>query len=383
MLHFSRAEYYDRIKKTCAAMEREKLDAMLIFRQESSYWLTGFDTFGYVYFQCVVLEADGRLTLLCRRAEVDQFRLTSIIEDFRVWVDGHGVNPALELKTLLQERGLRGKRIGVELEAYGLTGRNHARLNAALDGFCPLIDASELISRLRLVKSAAELVYVRRAAALADDALDAAHRLAAPGVDEAEVLAAMHYTIMRGGGDDPANEFIIGSGEHALLVRYHSGRRRLQEVDQLNIEFAGVYRHYHSCLMRTICIGEATPRHVQFHRVATEALRQCVATMRPGATVGDVYETHARIFDEAGYSRWRLNACGYCLGTTFAPNWMDWPMIYRANPVVIEPGMVFFLHMVIMDAEHKTVMSPGVTVLTTADGCEILSQRDLDLVVKT
>jgi Xaa-Pro dipeptidase len=383
MLHFTRSEFDERIRRTCEVLRQEQLDGVLIFRQESMYWLTGFDTFGYVYFQCLLLDANGKLTLLCRRAEIDQSRLTSIIDDLRVWVDGHGVNPALELRALLEDRGLGGKRLGIELEAYGLTGRNYLRLVSALDGFCSLVDGSELISRLRLIKSPSELAYVRRAAQLADDALDAAHKLAGPGVDEAEILASMHYEIYRGGGDDPANEFIIGSGNEALMVRYHSGRRRLSDRDQLNLEFAGVYRHYHACLMRTICIGEPTRHHLEYHRVATEALHSCTAAMRPGTTLGEVFDAHARTFDAAGLNKWRLHACGYCLGTTFAPNWMDWPMIYHGNPVVIEPNMVFFLHMVIMNAEDHVVMAPGVTVVTGVGGCGVLSRHSLDLVVKS
>ncbi len=49
----------------------------------------------------------------------------------------------------------------------------------------------------------------------------------------------------------PANEFIIGSGRDALLCRYKSGRRKLSKRDQLTLEFAGVYRHYHAAFMRT------------------------------------------------------------------------------------------------------------------------------------
>lgn len=74
-----------------------------------------------------------------------------------------------------------------------------------------LVDASELVNRLRVVKSPAELVYVRKAAELADAALMEANKLARPGAFEGDILAAMHGAIYRGGGDDPGNEFIIGS----------------------------------------------------------------------------------------------------------------------------------------------------------------------------
>src|SRR5207302_2852508 len=141
-----------------------------------------------------------------RAPDLLQARLTSVVEDVRIWVDGPEADPAAQLRAILEQHGLRGARLGVEFEAYGLTARNGQRLVAALDGFCTLVDASELVSRLRVVKSPAELHYVRHAAALADDALAAAVQASGPGAFEGDILAAMHGAIYRGGGDDPANE---------------------------------------------------------------------------------------------------------------------------------------------------------------------------------
>ena len=118
------------------------LDALLIFRQESMYWLTGYDTFGYVHFQALVLTADGRLALLTRSADRLQARFTSRIEDVRIWRDAGDAAPERDLAALLAELGLAGRRIGVEWDAYGLTAAKGRRLADALDGFAPLADAS-------------------------------------------------------------------------------------------------------------------------------------------------------------------------------------------------------------------------------------------------
>src|SRR5262249_40519905 len=224
--------------------------------------------------------------------------------------------------------------------------------------------------------------YVREAARLADLALDEAHRLTTPGADEGEILAAMQSIIIRNGGDDPANEFIIGSGPDALLCRYKTGRRKLDAQDQLTLEFAGVYRHSHPCLMRTIPVGKVPARQVEMHKVAVDALEACKAALKPGRPIGDVFDAHARVLDAAGYRQHRLNATGYSLGATFAPNWMDWPMFYHGNPHPATPGMVFFIHIIIFDAERGVAMTNGHTVLVTDRGCEALSKRSTDLVVK-
>ena len=381
-LHFTTDEFTERQHSTIEQLQNRRLDGLLMFRQESMYYLSGYDSFGYVFFQCLYLDTDGNLMLLTRAPDLRQARHTSVITDIRIWQDSAEADPAVQLKRILDEFGCRGRRLGVEYDAYGLTAKNGKLLEAALADFCDLEDASDLVSRLRVVKSEAELAYVRQAAELADRAYDEACRLAGPGVDEGEILAAMQGVIFSGDGDYPGNEFIIGSGPDALLCRYKSGRRKLDSQDQLTLEWAAAYRHYHAAMMRTIPIGEATALHKKMHRVNLDAMEACMASLKPGRPIGEVFDAYARICDEAEMKEHRLNATGYSLGTTFAPNWMDWPMFYHGNPVLAAENMVFFLHMILMDSDTNHAMCFGHTVVVTATGCESLSQRSLDLVVK-
>ena len=287
-LHFTPEEFAGRIDRARQALAEAGLDALLCFKQETMYWLTGYDTFGFCFFQCLVLRADGDIALLTRSADLRQAQLTSTIRDIRIWVDRDGADPATQLRDLLEAKGLRGKRLGVEYETHGLTAANGRRLDAALDDFAATGDASLLVSRLRLVKSPAELTHIRRAAELADAALDAAVAETRPGADEGRILARMHDASFEGGGDYPGNPFIIGSGPQALLCRFYAGRRRLDPVDQLTLEFAGVHRQYHACLMRTLLVGEAADAHRRMHAACVEALQAAETALRPGAAMGGV-----------------------------------------------------------------------------------------------
>jgi Xaa-Pro dipeptidase len=381
-LHFTQAEFARRRAALSAEMERAEIDGMLLFAQESMYWLTGYDTFGFCFFQCLVVRADGRMALLTRSADLRQAQHTSTLEDIRIWKDGLGADPTRDLLGVVEALDLAGKRLGVEYDSYGLTAFNGKRLEATFEGKANLAEASAIIPYLRSVKSAEEIVYVRRAAELADGAHAAALEEIRPGADEGAILARQHDVIFRGGGDYPGNEFIIGSGADALLCRYKSGRRRLDWHDQITLEFAGAYRRYHAALMRTVVLGEPRPAHRIYHQVAQQALLACEAEMRPGRTAGDIFGAHARILDEHGLSRHRLNACGYSLGAKFTPSWMDWPMFYEGNPWVIEPGMVLFAHMILMDSDTATAMCLGRTSIIGATGAEPVTMPSLDLVVR-
>ena len=171
-------------------------------------------------------------------------------------------------------------------------------------------------------------------------------------------------------------------GADALLCRYKAGRRTLATRDQITLEFAGAYRHYHAAVMRTVPVGDPKPAHLAYHRAAREALLACEAELRPGRTAGDVYAAHARVLDERGLGAHRLNACGYSLGAKFTPSWMDWPMFYEANPWQIAPGMVVFAHMILMDSDTETAMTLGRTSLVGEHGAEALTMPALDLVIR-
>jgi Xaa-Pro dipeptidase len=375
-LHFERAEFAARIAAARAALRDADLAALLVFAQESHYWLTGFDTSGFVFFQCAVLTADDTpVTLLTRLPDREQARRTSVIEDIRIWYDAEGADPSEALHAILAEKGLKGARVGIELNSFGLTGFNHERVRRRLDGWCELVDASNLVRGLRVTKSPAEIVYVRRAAELADDALVAMLAATRPGAFEGSIAAAGSSAILSGGGDPAPSGPVLGSGDRALLVRAATGFRNLDPVDQLTLEFAGSYRHYCACLMRTVAVGQAVARQRAMFEATRDALAAMTEAARPGRPIGEIDDAHRRVLDTAGYEETRLAACGYSLGASFRPTWMDVPpMIYSGNPTPMQPGMVLFLHAILVDAPHNLAMSLGHTILITEHGAEPLSR---------
>ena len=380
-IHFTKEEFKERQSKVTKELKKQGLDALLMFKQESMYWLTGYDTFGFVFFQCLILTVKGDLVLLTRAPDLRQAQNTSIINNIRIWVDKDNSNPSDELKNILAELGLEKSNLGVEYEAYGLTGRNAIKLNNSLKNFATLEDKSELVSHFRVIKSEAEIIYIKKAANLADKAMEAAWVHAHAGVNESKILAEMQGVVFDGGGDYPANEFIIGSGKNALLCRYQSEKRNLDEIDQLSLEWAGTYKHYHSAMFRTIPIGKINDKQKKMYDACVETLKACENKLKPGSTAGEVFDVHAKTFDKLGYKNSRMNACGYSLGALFAPNWMDWPMLYTGNPYVIQPGNVFFMHMILMDSDNELAMNLGETYLVTETGNERLGKKKLDLVV--
>ena len=86
-LHFSKDELAARRRRACRAMAERGLDGLVIFRQESMYYLTGYDTSGYSMFQGMYLGADGSFALCTRSADLRQARMTSVATERPVAIE--------------------------------------------------------------------------------------------------------------------------------------------------------------------------------------------------------------------------------------------------------------------------------------------------------
>ena len=380
-LHFTQAEFAGRIAVARQRMSEQALDGLLLFKQESMYYLSGYDTDGFVLFQALFLGFDGGLILVTRSADRVQAAYTSIIDDVRVWMDSQDQNPGNDVRDMLQSQGMRGKRIGVEYDAYGLSARRGQMLEAALNGFCETVDASDLVRQQRLVKSPAELDYLRRSGAICQAVQEEAVALSVPGAFEGDIRSAMHRVVWSRDGDTPAHVWPMGSGPSALLVRYKSGARHIGENDQVFHEFAAAYRHYHAALTFALVTGKASEVHHAMFNVCREALQACKEALRSGRTVGDVFEGHRRAFIAGGFGDSYLNVCGYTMGAMFPPTWMEDPLIRQGDPQVLEPGMTFFMHMLMVDRASGHMMALGEQAIVTDGACESITHALDSLVV--
>ncbi|KAK4937876.1 hypothetical protein LTR10_021597 [Elasticomyces elasticus] len=355
-LWFSEEEFAQRRQQALELMKRENLDGFLLIKQESMYYFTGYDTAGYVFFQAMYFHNDGSLKLITRLPDLRQALYTSVLEekDIVIRSDDASANPVSLVPEVLKEFGINSpsKRIGYEPDSVTLPHRIGKLLEEAVDGLCTLVDHSFLFSmELRLIKSQAELRKIRKAAFLADFAHARALKTAKAGAYEGDVWRELEGTVYEGGGDSPALRNVLVAGNKAVLTRYSTGRDKIDR--QLTLEHAAVYKHYHCCLMRTTHYGGVTKLARRMFETNIQQMKEAMEALKPGRELGDVFEA---------------------MGATFPPNWMDYPMFARGQKIIAQPGMVFFLHMILLDKATDTATSFGQTVEVTQDGCRALSK---------
>jgi Xaa-Pro dipeptidase len=385
MLPFPPAEHLARQARLRATLRDRGADAMLVFSQESLFWLTGYDTGGYVFFQCAVVTADDRpIVLLTRRPDLLQARTTSTIKDIRIWWDADDANPARDLLGILDELGLKGGRLLIELNTHGLTGWNLWRCQTTFGDWCRLEDDGNLIRKLRVVKSPAEIAIMRKAAAICDRSLQRVIEAARPGMLDSDLKAVYLASILGDGADMPPNAPLFNSGERAVYGRGVTNPRRLEAQDQILVEYPVPYRHYNVKTEWMILLGQVPDRQRHMYDVARDALTRMTDLARPGTPLGTIFDCYADALDRGGYRSARYGATGYSVGISFAPTSMDVPpMIYSGAATLCEPGMTLFYHVMSGDADTGLAMGIGHTLLVTDGAPEVLTWLPDDLTVKT
>ena len=254
-LHFSREEFLDRQARVRKALDEQNLDGLLLFRIEDMYWLTGLDNDGFYVFHCLFVGTEGALTYIARRVDRGNVFYSSIIEDYREWLDDLDTPRSKTIKDMLSSHGMAGKRIGLQRDSMGITAELYVELSATLDSWCELVPCSELVSDLRMVKSEAELAYLRKSGEITDKLCEVAMEETHSGVFEGKVFGRLLQTIYENDGESPGAKESMGCGDAAPLGRYVTGRKTVTKNDQFKFELGCGYRHYHTANLFLFSLG--------------------------------------------------------------------------------------------------------------------------------
>ena len=134
------------------------------------------------------------LAVLTRKGEVHEFETDSLADEVTGFGGGENEDPVAAFARFARRHGLLGKRVGLEVPAYYLHPRSLSRLKQLLGA--SLADATELIADLKLVKSPAELAYIRKAAALADLGMAALYARSGGRQSELALAGGVYETLL-------------------------------------------------------------------------------------------------------------------------------------------------------------------------------------------
>jgi Xaa-Pro dipeptidase len=321
-----------------------------------------------------VVPAEGPPELLVRNVErfnVDEY---SWLDRAHVWMDGTDYLAA----TAAIVRGIVPQgRVGLESHSWFVPAGTAAGLHRRLTGYA-VVGSRRLVERLRLVKSADEIAYVRQAAQLADLAMAAAVEAARPGASENEVAAAAHAAQVAAGGEYPALPHYISSGDRLELGHAHWTGARLREGSLVKMEYLGVRRRYHAGLTRPVSVGPpADPSVVADVDLCLRLQDETFAELRPGASPDRITREAQGRLAASGRPAYRIRL-GYSMGIAFPPSAGEGQTadFRQGAGWELVAGMVFHMLSVL-----RVGLVVSDTVLITGSGCERLTRTPRRLLV--
>ena len=385
---FDKVEYQQRVNKVKQSMQTEGFDLLICQDPASMGWLTGFDGWSFYTPQAVLIHLEETSPVWFGRAQdAKSAHITTDIPSeniigFTESLVQHPINhPFDELCDLVIARGWGSARIGVELDAHYYTARAHRHIIKGLPN-ATISDNREIVNWARLLKSDAELVYMREAGRIVTDTMNKAISRVKPGTRQFEVIADVYHTQISGFdnkfGDYTSLCPLIQVGEGTSTPHLTWTDDPLPDSGLIVMEIGAARRHYHAPLTRTMHIGKPPAAIEKLADVIIEGGDRALEAARPGVTCEEVEAIWQNVLKRHGYSK--ESRVGYSIGLNYPPDWGERTASLRpGDQTVMQSGMCFhFQSGMWLDDFGAAISEPFVV---TENGGERLSHVDRELIV--
>lgn len=378
---FTLAEFADRLARLRVQMAERGLDWLIAIHPASIHWLTGSDAKSYQEFQCLLIGAGSQpLIVLARHGEVNEFEACSLADEVHGFGGGETEDPIAAFAGIARRHGVIGKRIGLEVPAFYLHPYHYLALRDLL-GPERTVDATSLIADLKLVKSKAEIGYIRSAAALCDKGIGRFITELKPGKSELALAGAVYEELLKHDSGIAASPINLVSGPRSAFSHGAPTERRLLEGDFGNVEFGAAWKRYTATIGRQFAIGEPGPRMQALYDTVRRASDAMIATIRAGVPATLPHEAAKRIIADAGLEPYRVHLSGYSLGPGFPPSWAENLALIGGSRHRLEAGMVVTVEPPVFIGKEGLGARIIDNVLVTETGAELLSGVSRDLII--
>jgi Xaa-Pro aminopeptidase len=348
---FDSTEYERRIARTKERLVEEGLDAVFVTDPANMNYLTGYDGWSFYVHQGVVVTPDrDEPVWIGRQMDRNGARATTTLseESMRAYSDDHvhspyDLHPMDYVAEVLTELGLDDGRIGLEMDAYYFTAKSYTRLRENLPE-ATFEDTTLLVNWVRVKKSEREIEYMKQAARISENAMQAGLDAIAEDVPEYKAAEAIYSALIAGteeyGGDYPAIVPLMPSGEHTGTPHLTWTDRPFAEGDPVIIELSGCRHRYHSPLARTTFVGDPPAEVQETADIVVAGMEAALDRVEPGVTC----EAVERAWREeiAKHDVEKEDRIGYSMGLGYPPDWGEHTASLRpGDETVLEENMTF------------------------------------------
>jgi Xaa-Pro dipeptidase len=367
---------YGKRKKQIQELMRAKgVDAMLIAGAENYYYITG----DYRRQARMLFHQDAEPTIIVFGPEVEQVRARTWVTDVRGW---SSVNELMQhFFSAMREHNLRKATVGFDTHAApGFEVFRFRKLNPEIN----MVENDEIMSELRMVKSADEITRMKKTARAAEAGMLAATEALIAGATENDVARDAEYALRKAGSERLGFLTFVNSGERSLGLHGFVSHRIIQAGDPVIVDLHPIADLYACDMARTFVCGETTggieakPVTAAFLRLADaydKALEGVINAVKPGWKVKEVTQFMAESIKKTEFGNYVVP--GYIHGVGLEAEEFPHPSHYpQHGEIVLKVGMT-------VSIGHAVLAAPGVggyrredVVHITDDGCEVLTRGD-------
>jgi len=377
-LSFSPAEYRNRLNQVQQAMTRENLDVILCHSMSNICYLTGYESLYLPKYYMALVPRDSDPILLCQDFEMHNADITAWTQRRECYQLGQ--DPVDATIRLLRSSGYSHARIGVEFSAHTFTASIFLRLKDAF----PDVNwhrAEPILHQAKLIKSPAEIAYIRQASQISSRAMAAALASAGEGKTDNDLAAAASSTALKGGSEYMCIDPIVTVGRRSGIPHTTHRRETLQRGDTAFMEIGACVCRYTGVIMQTAVIGEPSATVKRMADGCIRSVEAMIEHIKPGRPASQVAALAESALGDVGREFLWHGYYGYSIGIGFPPDWADVDFCIRKdNPLTLEPGMVFHC-----STSLRQIGQIGVafseTILVTNDGCEVLTDLPRKLTI--
>ncbi len=351
-LVFPVEEYLQRVEKTRRSMQEQGIDILIVTDPANMNYLTGFDGWSFYVHQGVIVALDEEQPIWFGRGQDgNAARLTTYLDEKNIYpytddyVNSTVKHPYEFVADILRARGLDKKVIATETDAYYYSAKCQQTIERCLPD-ASFKDGYNLVNWVKIIKSPAEIAFMKKAAVIAQKAMNVAYDMIGIGVRQCDVAAAVYQAQISGteeyGGEYSAIAPLMPAGIRTSTPHLSWTDDVYKDGDTVILELSGNYRHYHCPLARTMILGNASQKVRDLGATVSEGLTAALEGIRPGMLAEDVERIWAKTIAKSGFVK--DSRIGYSMGLNFPPDWGEHTASLRpGDKTVLQPGMTFHM----------------------------------------
>jgi Xaa-Pro dipeptidase len=384
LLNMDKTQFEKRVKQFRTIMSERNLNAVIVVDPVNLYYLTG-QRFVYphtVRFSTGLITEDEAV-MIVPTIEKNLADEHSWIKDIRTYGEtpneDKAIDPVLVLSKTINDLQLSNENIGIE--ANHLVHSIYTKLINELPS-AKFFDSTHLLEQQRMIKSAEEIMIVKKAAQLGDKAISAAIDAVDEGVTEREVAEAArsamslddgYWTIVMYPGTG------VASGPRSAISHYRARNKKIEKNEFVVMDLCALifYEGYHVSDSRTAIVGQPTLKQKKVYDCTLDAANEAINTIEPGVRACDVDAAAGKAIKKGGYGEYLTHGSGHAIGL----HYYEKPYLRFYDRTVLKPGMYFNVSCGIAIPGFLGTSCEN-TVLVTEKGHELLTKYPLELQIK-